>query len=121
MTSVEPSQTPLKSPHAWFITFVLGSLTWASLKMSPDRFLARSACGGANSCPKVVRVGHGVFILGVVHVFASLPEVIKGIERWLSYVEGREDSRPSRDGPDGGSKEGARDLQRRHTPDGPTR
>ena len=63
----------------------------------------------------------GVVILGVVHVLASLPEVIEGIERWLGYLEGREDSRPSRDGPDGGSKEGARDLQRRHTPDRPTR
>ena len=68
-----------------------------------------------------VRVGHWVIILGVVHVFASLPEVIKGIERWLGSVEGREDSRPSRDGPDGGSKEGARNPQRRYTPDRPTR
>ena len=68
-----------------------------------------------------VRVGHGVVILGVVHVLASLPEVIEAIERWLSYLKGREDSRPSRDGPDGGSKEGARNLQRRHTPDRPTR
>jgi hypothetical protein len=39
-----------------------------------------------------VRVGHGVIILGIVHVFASLPEVIEGIERWLCYAEGREDS-----------------------------
>ena len=51
-----------------------------------------------------VRVGHGVVILGVVHVFASLPEVIEGIEHWLSYLEGREDSRRGRDGPDGGSR-----------------
>ena len=51
-----------------------------------------------------VRVGHGVIILGVVHVLASLPEVIEGIERWLSYLEGREDSRQGRDGPDGGSR-----------------
>jgi hypothetical protein len=57
-----------------------------------------------------VRVGHGVVILGVVHVLASLPEVIEGIERSLSYLEGREDSRPSWDGPDGGSKEGARNV-----------
>jgi hypothetical protein len=49
-----------------------------------------------------VRVGHGVVILGVVNVLASLPEVIEGIERWFSYFEGREDSRQSRDGPDGG-------------------
>jgi hypothetical protein len=50
-----------------------------------------------------VRVGHGVVILGVVHVLASLPEVIEGIERWLSYLEGRGDSGQGRDGPDGGS------------------
>jgi hypothetical protein len=68
-----------------------------------------------------VRAGHGVVILGVVHVLASLPEVIEGVERWLSYLEGRVDSRPSRDGPDGGSNEGARNLQGRHTPDRPTR
>jgi hypothetical protein len=68
-----------------------------------------------------VRVGHGVVILGLVHVLASLPGVIQGIEHWLSYLEGREDSRPSRDGPDGGSKEGTRNLQQRHTPDRPTR
>ena len=48
-----------------------------------------------------VRVGHGVVILGVVNVLASLPEVIEGIERWLSYLEGREDSRQNRDGSDG--------------------
>jgi len=40
-----------------------------------------------------VRVGHGVVILGVVNVLASLPEVIDGIERWLSYFEAKEDSR----------------------------
>jgi hypothetical protein len=51
-----------------------------------------------------VRVGHGVIILGVVHVLASLPEVIEGIERWLSYLAGREDSGQGRDGPDGGSR-----------------
>jgi hypothetical protein len=51
-----------------------------------------------------VRVGHGVVILGVVNVLASLPEVIDGIERWLSFVGGSEDSRLSRDGPDEGSR-----------------
>ena len=51
-----------------------------------------------------VRVGHGVVILGVVHVLASLPEVIQGIEQWLGYLEGREDSRESRDAPDGSSR-----------------
>ena len=50
-----------------------------------------------------VRVGHGVVILGIVNVLASLPEVIEGIERWLSYLEGREDSRQNPDGSDGGS------------------
>jgi hypothetical protein len=50
-----------------------------------------------------VRVGHGVVILGVVNVLASLPEVIEGIERWLSYLEGGEDSRQNRDGSDGSS------------------
>ena len=50
-----------------------------------------------------VRVGHGVVILGVVNVLASLPEVIEGIERWLSYLEGGEDSRQNRDGSDEGS------------------
>jgi len=40
---------------------------------------------GLDDLPRLrVRVGHGVFILGVVHVVASLPEVIEGIERWLS-------------------------------------
>src|SRR5262245_3202980 len=29
-----------------------------------------------------VRVGHGVVILGLVHVLASLPGVIEGIDRW---------------------------------------
>jgi hypothetical protein len=38
-----------------------------------------------------VRVGHGVILLGVVNVLASLPEVIEGIEHWLSYLDGRED------------------------------
>jgi hypothetical protein len=47
-----------------------------------------------------VRVGHGVVILGVVHVFASLPDVITGIEQWLRYLEGREDSREGLNGPD---------------------
>ena len=51
-----------------------------------------------------VRVGHGVVLLGVVNVLASLPDVIQGIEHWLRYLEGREDSRQSRDGPDGGSR-----------------
>ena len=50
-----------------------------------------------------VRVGHGVVILGIVNVFASLPQVIEGIEHWLGYLGGREDSRQSRDGSDGGS------------------
>jgi hypothetical protein len=50
-----------------------------------------------------VRVGHGVVILGIVNVLASLPEVIEGIERWLSYLEGGEDSRQNRDGSEGGS------------------
>ena len=51
-----------------------------------------------------VRVGHGVVILGLVNVLASLPAVIEGIEHWLSYVEGREDSHQGRDGPDVGSR-----------------
>jgi hypothetical protein len=51
-----------------------------------------------------VRFGHGVVILGLVHVLASLPEVIQGIEHWLGYLEGREDRRQGRDGPDGGSR-----------------
>jgi hypothetical protein len=51
-----------------------------------------------------VRVGHGVVILGVVNVLASLPEVIEGLQHWLGYLEGREDSRQGRDGPDGGSR-----------------
>jgi hypothetical protein len=42
-----------KSPHAWLITSVLGWLTWAILKMSPHRFLAHPAWGGAHSCPEV--------------------------------------------------------------------
>ena len=48
-----------------------------------------------------VRVGHGVVILGVVNVLASLPEVIEGIERWLNYLEGRENGRQNQDGSDG--------------------
>jgi hypothetical protein len=40
-----------------------------------------------------VRVGHGVIVLGVVNVLASLPEVIEGIENWLSYLDGKEDRR----------------------------
>ena len=51
-----------------------------------------------------VRVGHGVVILGVVNVLASLPEVIEGIQHWLSYLEGRAARRQSRDSPDGGSR-----------------
>ena len=51
-----------------------------------------------------VRVGHGVVILGVVSVLASLPEVIEGIQHWLSYLEGREDRRPDRGGREGRSK-----------------
>jgi hypothetical protein len=47
-----------------------------------------------------VRVGHGVIILGVVNVLASLPEVIDGIERWLSYLAENEDTGQSRDGSD---------------------
>jgi hypothetical protein len=35
-----------------------------------------------------VRVGHGVIFLGVVNVLASLPDVIEGVEHWLSYVDG---------------------------------
>jgi hypothetical protein len=52
-----------------------------------------------------VRVGHGVVTLGLVNVLASLPEVIEGIEHWLSYFEGSFDSDQGSDGPDGGSKE----------------
>ena len=68
-----------------------------------------------------VRVGHGVVILGLANVLASLPEVIEGIEHWLSSFEGRQDRHPSQDGPDAGSTEGARNLQRPHPPDPPTR
>jgi hypothetical protein len=50
-----------------------------------------------------VRVGHGVVILGVVNVLASLPEVIEGIENWIIYLEGRVNSRQSPDGPHGES------------------
>jgi hypothetical protein len=52
-----------------------------------------------------VRVGHGVVILGVVNVLASLPEVIDGIERWLSYLDAKQDSRQGGDGLNGGSSE----------------
>jgi hypothetical protein len=48
-----------------------------------------------------VRVGHGVVIVGLVNVLASLPEVIDGIENWIIYLEGRANSRQSRDGADG--------------------
>ena len=51
-----------------------------------------------------VRVGHGVVILGVVNVLASLPEVIEGIENWIIYLEGKANSRQSPGGPDGESK-----------------
>jgi hypothetical protein len=51
-----------------------------------------------------VRVGHGVVILGVVNVLASLPEVIEGIENWIIYLEGRANSRQSPGGLDGESK-----------------
>jgi hypothetical protein len=51
-----------------------------------------------------VRVGHGVVIMEIVNGLASLPEVVEGIDHWLSYLEGRADSRQSRDGPDGGSR-----------------
>ena len=51
-----------------------------------------------------VRVGHGVLILGVVNVLASLPEVIEGIEHWLSYLDQGDYSRQRRDGTDGGSR-----------------
>jgi hypothetical protein len=50
-----------------------------------------------------VRVGHGIVILGLVNVLASLPGVIEGIEHWLSYFEGQEDSHQSQDGREGGS------------------
>ena len=50
-----------------------------------------------------VRVGHGVVILGLVNVLASLPGVIQGIDHWLSYLEGREARRQGRDGSDGDS------------------
>jgi hypothetical protein len=45
-----------------------------------------------------VRVGHGVIILGIVNILATLPEVIDGLERWLSYLEGKEDDRQGQDG-----------------------
>jgi hypothetical protein len=54
-----------------------------------------------------VRVGHGVVILGVVNVLASLPEVIEGIDRWLGYLVQREDGRQSRGGPDAAPKRNA--------------
>jgi hypothetical protein len=68
-----------------------------------------------------VRVGHGVVILGLVNVLASLPAVIEGIEHWLSPFEGRQVIHPSQDSPDAGSTQGARNLQQRHTTDPPTR
>jgi hypothetical protein len=34
------------------------------------------------------RVGHGVILLGVVNVLASLPDVIEGVENWLGYLDG---------------------------------
>jgi hypothetical protein len=51
-----------------------------------------------------VRVGHGVVILGVVNVLASLPEVIDGLKHWLSYVEARGQRRQGGDVPDGDSE-----------------
>jgi hypothetical protein len=51
-----------------------------------------------------VRVGHGVVILGVVNVLASLPEVIDGLKHWLSYVEGRGERREGPVGTDEGSE-----------------
>jgi hypothetical protein len=43
-----------------------------------------------------VRVGHGVLVLGVVNVLASLPEVIDGMERWLRYLDSRNPDEPNR-------------------------
>jgi hypothetical protein len=51
-----------------------------------------------------VRVGHGVIILGVVNVLASLPEVIEGMNHWLGYLEQREEASQCRDGPDLGAE-----------------
>jgi hypothetical protein len=51
-----------------------------------------------------VRVGHGVIIVGVVNVLASLPEVIDGIDRWLGYLEQNEEARECPDGQDLGSE-----------------
>jgi hypothetical protein len=51
-----------------------------------------------------VRVGHGVVILGIVNVLASLPEVIEGIDRWLSYIERKDGGRQGQDGPAGDSR-----------------
>jgi hypothetical protein len=48
-----------------------------------------------------VRVGHGVIILGVVNVLASLPDVILGIDHWISGLGEGEDSPQSRDGSNG--------------------
>ena len=36
--------------------------------------------------------------------FASLPEVIEGINRWLGYLEQKEEARQRRDGPDLGAE-----------------
>jgi hypothetical protein len=47
-----------------------------------------------------VRVGHGVVILGLVNVLASLPEVIEGITRWLGYLEQKEQASECSDSPD---------------------
>ena len=66
-----------------------------------------------------VRVGHGVVILGVVHVLASLPDVIEGIEHWLNYLEEGREGRPrSQDGPDAGLH-GGRSESPMATPPGP--
>ena len=51
-----------------------------------------------------IRVGHGIVILGVVNVLASLPGVIEGINHWLSYLEQREAARRCRGSPDEGSR-----------------
>jgi hypothetical protein len=51
-----------------------------------------------------VRVGHGVILLGVVNVLASLPEVIEGLDRWLSYLAGRENTFRAQDRSKGNSR-----------------
>jgi hypothetical protein len=53
-----------------------------------------------------VRVGHGVVILGLVNLLASLPGVIEGIAHWLSPFEEREHNHQRQDGPDGGTRQG---------------